>query len=134
MTFGAVIDVLAVIGAGTCAYWATLSLRRLLPFSRIRAFGRTPVFRRATRENAAGGSRPDEGLRRDSFQKHPVRGAEPGPADVPPDHIAAIAAAVAALDAGLKVVHIADAATGRDWVSEGRWAHQTSHQTSRRPR
>ena len=26
MTFGAVIDVLAVIGAGTCAYWATLGL------------------------------------------------------------------------------------------------------------
>ena len=35
------------------------------PFSRIRAFGRTPVFRRAMREKVAGASRPDEGLRRD---------------------------------------------------------------------
>ena len=31
MTFGAVIDVLAAIGAGTCLYFAIMGLRRLLP-------------------------------------------------------------------------------------------------------
>ena len=41
------------------------------------------------------------------------------------DHIAAIAAAVAAY--GYRVVHIADAASGHAWASEGRWLHQTSH-------
>ena len=61
-----------------------------------------------------------------------TRRRRPEPADVPPDHVAAIAAAVAALGAGLKIVHIVDAPTGLDWVTEGRWAHQTSHQTSRR--
>ena len=105
MPFDAVIDVLAVIGAGTCAYWAIVAVDRLVqrkpapPAERVQA---------------------------------PVAPALPEPADVPAEHVAAIAAAVAALGSGFKVVHIADAQTGLDWVTEGRWAHQTSHQTSRR--
>lgn len=124
MTFGAVIDVLAAIGAGTCLYFAIMGLRRLLPISRIGPFERTAVVRPAVPEKAAGGERADD---------DPRLGPDPHSADVPPDHVAAIAAAVAALGSGLKVVHIADAATGRDWVAEGRWAHQTSHQAPRRP-
>jgi hypothetical protein len=46
---------------------------------------------------------------------------------VPPRHVAAIAAAVAAY--GYRVVHIADTASGRAWAAEGRWLHQTSHHT-----
>ncbi len=110
MTFDALVDLLAVIGAGTCAYGAIALLDRLL------------------RRNAAPAVEP---------RRAPdARGTppSPGPADVPAEHVAAIAAAVAALGDGFKIVHIADAATGRDWVTEGRWAHQTSHQTSRRPR
>ncbi len=130
MTFGAVIDALAAIGAGTCLYVAIVGLGRLLrptarPFSRVREKSPPP----GEDPGVAGGGRADEGLRRGSFNNDPV-GAS---ADVPPDHVAAIAAAVAALGAGLKVVRIADAATGRDWVAEGRWAHQTSHQAPRRP-
>ena len=47
------------------------------------------------------------------------------PEGAPPEHIAAIAAAVAAC--GYRVVHIADAASGHAWAAEGRWIHQTSH-------
>ena len=110
MTFDAVIDVLAVIGAGTCAYWAIVGLDRLL---------RRNVVPAAERRRAKGARATPE---------------RPEPADIAAEHVAAIAGAVAALDAGFKVVHIADAATGRDWVTRGRWAHQTSHQTSRRSR
>ena len=46
---------------------------------------------------------------------------------VPADDVVAIAAAVAAY--GFRVIHIADAATGHAWASEGRWLHQTSHRT-----
>ncbi len=109
MTFDAVIDVLAVIGAGTCAYWAIVGLERLLRRNVSAAERRRAAGARATPER-------------------------PEPTDIPAEHVAAIAGAVAALDAGFKVVHIADAATGRDWVTKGRWAHQTSHQMSRRSR
>ncbi len=86
--------------------------------------------------SAPEGARPDAEAVGEGKRAPDVRApaAQPGPAEVPPDHIAAIAAAVAALGSGLKVVHIADAATGRDWVTEGRWAHQMSHQKTRRPR
>jgi hypothetical protein len=50
---------------------------------------------------------------------------------VPPHHVVAIAAAVAAY--GFRVVHIADQSTGHAWSSEGRWMHQTSHQVSHHP-
>jgi hypothetical protein len=46
---------------------------------------------------------------------------------IPPYHVAVIAAAVAAY--GYRVVHIADAGTGRAWAAEGRRLHQTSHRT-----
>ncbi len=50
------------------------------------------------------------------------------PEGVPAEHIAAIAAAVAAF--GFRVIHIDDQA-GHAWASEGRWMHQTSHQVGR---
>lgn len=108
MIFDAVINVLAVIGAGTCAYGAIAALDRLLHWKA---------------EPAAERMRNPEA---------PAAPARPEPGDVPAEHVAAIAAAVAALGSGFKVVHIAGAPTGLDWVTEGRWAHQTSHQTSRR--
>ena len=49
------------------------------------------------------------------------------PEGVPREHVAVIAAAVAAC--GQRVVHIEDAATGHAWAAEGRWLHQTSHRT-----
>jgi len=49
------------------------------------------------------------------------------PDGIPPHHVAAIAAAVAAY--GYRVVHIADPGTGHAWAAEGRWRHQTSHST-----
>jgi hypothetical protein len=51
--------------------------------------------------------------------------APPAPEGVPPHHVAAIAAAVAAC--GYRVVHIADAGAGHAWAAEGRRLHQTSH-------
>jgi len=57
----------------------------------------------------------------------PVRAVAAQPGDIPADHVAAIAAAVAAY--GFKVVHIADATSGHAWAAEGRLMHQTSHRT-----
>jgi hypothetical protein len=61
----------------------------------------------------------------------PVADAGYEPEGIPAQHIAVIAAAVAAY--GFRVVHIADHATGHAWASEGRWMHQTSHSVSHRP-
>jgi glutaconyl-CoA/methylmalonyl-CoA decarboxylase subunit delta len=47
------------------------------------------------------------------------------PKGIPPHHVAAIAAAVAAC--GYRVAHIADPHTGGAWAAEGRWLQQTSH-------
>ncbi|MCW2275700.1 hypothetical protein GJ654_12805 [Rhodoblastus acidophilus] len=47
------------------------------------------------------------------------------PQGIPPHHVAAIAAAVAAC--GYRVAHIADPRTGGAWAAEGRWLQQTSH-------
>lgn len=53
--------------------------------------------------------------------------ATPGPEMVPAEHVAAIAAAVAALGGGLRLVTIDDPTQGHAWALEGRWMHQTSH-------
>jgi hypothetical protein len=65
-----------------------------------------------------------------------ARAAAPAPtpmqapvvADMTADHVVAIAAAVAAMG-GVKLVTLADPATGHAWVAEGRWLHQTSHRS-----
>lgn len=65
----------------------------------------------------------EERKRRNAAASRPADG---GHADgVPADHVAAIAAAVAAL--GYQVVHIADGANGHAWALEGRRMHQMSH-------
>ena len=46
---------------------------------------------------------------------------------VPPEHIAAIAAAVYAVLGSHRIVHISDAGRGLAWTAEGRLMHQTSH-------
>lgn len=54
---------------------------------------------------------------------------------VPPQHMAAIAAAVAAvIGPGFRVVHIEDAQRGGTWTAEGKIMHQTSHRITRRGR
>ena len=46
---------------------------------------------------------------------------------LPPEHVAAIAAAVYAVLGSHRIVHISDAARGLAWTAEGRLMHQTSH-------
>lgn len=48
-------------------------------------------------------------------------------ADVPPEHIAAIAAAMAAVIGPNHIIHIEDRGRAAIWAAEGRMIHQTSH-------
>ena len=48
-------------------------------------------------------------------------------AGVPPEHIAAIAAAAYAVLGAHRIVHIDDVGRGQAWTAEGRMMHQTSH-------
>ena len=59
--------------------------------------------------------------------------AVPGPA-VPPEHVAAITAAVAAMVGEHHIVHIEDPGRGAVWTAEGRMIHQTSHAIARSPK
>lgn len=52
--------------------------------------------------------------------------------DIPPEHVAAIAAAVHCLSETAAVVHIQDRRTKVAWMAQGRMAHHTSHNTVRR--
>ena len=113
-----VIDILAVIAAGTCVWWGATYLLRLLGWIEQSEIARQEAEAAAERKRAAAA-------------RATAPAAQPESAGIPADHVVAIAAAVAAY--GFKVVHIADAATGHAWASEGRWMHQTSHQTSHRP-
>lgn len=70
----------------------------------------------------------DEAERKASAARAVSAAPRQEPEGVPAEHIAAIAAAVAAF--GFRVIHIDDQA-GHAWASEGRWMHQTSHQVSR---
>ena len=117
MTFDAVIDFLALIGAACCVYWTIIGLRGV---RRWTAPPRTAPSGAQTAQRASSAQAP----------ALPQQGSP----EIPADHLAVLAAAVAALGAGFKVVHIAEAAVARDWVTEGRRAHQASHQTSRRSR
>jgi hypothetical protein len=109
MTFETVTDIFAVIGVGTCVWWAVVTVGRALGW-----IERSEVARQEA-ETAAEHSRLSA-----SEVAEPTDG-------VPADHVVAIAAAVAAC--GYKVVHIADSANGSAWASGGRWIHQTSHRT-----
>ncbi len=62
--------------------------------------------------------------RRDVPQtQHPIATA----AVVPPEHIAAIAATVAAVIGPSHIIHIEDRGRAAAWAAEGRMIHQTSH-------
>jgi hypothetical protein len=102
MNSSAVIDILAVIGAGTCLYWAVRLLRPLLK---------------------------DAGGEDDTAQPgQPAQPVAAPPTDIAAEHIAAIAAAITVIvGSHHKIVHIDDLRTGASWSAEGRWMHQTSH-------
>ncbi len=57
--------------------------------------------------------------------------AGPAAATVPPAHVAAIGAAIAAMLGERHIVHIEDRGRGAVWTAEGRMLHQTSHSISR---
>jgi glutaconyl-CoA/methylmalonyl-CoA decarboxylase subunit delta len=107
MTFQTVIDIFAVIGVGTCVWWAAVYLGRALG-----GIERSEIAGQEAKTAAEHGS------------LSPSEAGEPTEG-VPADHVVAIAAAVAAC--GYKVVHISDSANGSAWASGGRWIHQTSH-------
>ena len=64
--------------------------------------------------------------------------ATPGPAPtpaadrIPPDHIAAITAAVSSMMGTQNILHIEDRGRGAVWTAEGRLMHHTSHAITRR--
>ncbi|MTJ84325.1 MAG: hypothetical protein F8N37_25350 [Telmatospirillum sp.] len=108
-------DFLAVIGAGTCLYWAGRVVRLLM-----RPPGEEEV-EAGTSQSAPTGSAP-----RPPRPDAPQRTA-PAPAGIPPAHVAAITAAIAVITGGAhRIVHIDDGA-GVSWSAEGRRLHQTSH-------
>ena len=55
-------------------------------------------------------------------------------AGVPPEHVAAIAAAVAAVVGPRHIIHIEDSRRAAAWTAEGRMIHQTSHAVARTPK
>ena len=62
--------------------------------------------------------------------------AAPAPAPVadaavPPEHVAAIAGAVAAVMGPGHIIHIEDPGRTKLWTAEGRMIHQTSHAVTR---
>ncbi len=65
------------------------------------------------------------------------RAARPAPAPalpataIPPEHVAAMAAAVAAIVGPSHIIHIEDRGRTAAWTTEGRMIHQTSHSVSR---
>jgi Na+-transporting methylmalonyl-CoA/oxaloacetate decarboxylase gamma subunit len=53
-------------------------------------------------------------------------------AGIPPEHLAVIAAAVAALLGDQRIVHIEDGGRGRAWTATARASHYASHTPRRR--
>ncbi len=62
------------------------------------------------------------------------RPAAPDSTAVPPEHVAAIAAAVAAVVSPRHIIHIEDRGRATAWSAEGRMIHQTSHAVTRSPK
>jgi len=67
-------------------------------------------------------------------QKTAAVEASPAAPAVPPEHVAAISAALAAVLGERHIVHIEDGGRGAVWSAEGRMLHQTSHSLSRNPK
>ncbi|MDJ0943299.1 MAG: hypothetical protein QNJ30_07535 [Kiloniellales bacterium] len=72
-------------------------------------------------------------LRREDAVPVP-RPAAPDATAVPPEHLAAIAAAVAAVVGPRHIIHIEDRGRATAWSAEGRMIHQTSHAVTRTPK
>lgn len=70
-------------------------------------------------------------LSRQARQEEPKAPAKPAAppviAGVPPEHLAAITAAVATMMGAHRIVHIAAATRGFGWTAEARTVHHTSH-------
>lgn len=100
------IDALTLIGAGTCIYWfirfLALIVRVVQP--------------------------PPETLQDAAQPPIPQSPAPPAVHDgPPPEHVAAIAAVVAAIMGEHRLIHLDDGQNSFSWSAEGRWIHQTSH-------
>ena len=67
-------------------------------------------------------------------RRPPAADRSPSAPAVPPEHVAAIGAAVAAMVGEKHIVHIEDRGRGAVWSAEGRMLHQTSHSLSRNPK
>ncbi len=106
MSGTAIVNSLAVIGAGTCLYGL---IRLLSAFLRwIQPPAETAEAPPAVRPPAtAGGPTSAE--------------------DILKEDIVVIAAAVQAMMSGQRIVHISDLRNGASWSAEGRRMHQTSH-------
>jgi len=52
-------------------------------------------------------------------------------AAVPPEHLAAIAGALAAVAGPSHIIHLEDRGSTKTWTAEGRMIHQTSHAVTR---
>lgn len=102
------IDALTLIGAGTCAYWFIRFLALI-----VRVVQPPPE----TAENAASPPAPRAST------------ASPAATDSgpPPEHVAAISAALAAILGEHRLIHLDDGQNSFSWSAEGRWIHQTSH-------
>lgn len=111
MTWEGVVDGLAVVGASTCLYVAARLLIRFLAWVE-----RSEIERQAREASIV----PSTAAA--------VTAAAAVAGAIPPEHVAAIAAAVAMIG-GHRLVLIQDESGGRAWTSEGRWLHQTSHRT-----
>ena len=72
--------------------------------------------------------------RREVAQAAAQSPAAPAVATVPPEHVAAITAAVAAIMGPRHIIHIEDRGRAAAWTTEGRMIHQTSHAVSRTPK
>ncbi|MDR3441358.1 hypothetical protein [Telmatospirillum sp.] len=112
MDMTTVINGLAVIGAGTCLYWAVRWFNALVRH-----------IQPPDEEDAPSDVVSDDRQRQVA---HPSQASAAG--QIPPQHIAAIAAAVAAIvGTTYRIVHIDESKSGASWSAEGRWRHQTSH-------
>jgi glutaconyl-CoA/methylmalonyl-CoA decarboxylase subunit delta len=108
------IDTLAVIGAATCLWLAMRLVAAFLGWVERSEIARQAAEAEAERAATAPGA------------PAAPREVRPAVGGIPPEHVAAIAAAVAMMGSA-RVVLIEDNATGQAWATEGRWQHQTSH-------
>lgn len=60
--------------------------------------------------------------------------SKPDVAVLPPEHVAAIAAAVASVVTTRHIIHIEDRGRANVWSAEGRMLHQTSHAVAHTPK